>query len=138
MKKPHCVALAALRRSIQAAKPGRRLFADDRRRVAGTGGRVKLLEKTYRRLIIRGMNDIEYTRKAIKQLSKLQPRDNAKIRAECRQLAFMPGCANVKALTNHEYGYRLRVGNYRVFFNFDGAVRIVSIEEVRKRDERTY
>ena len=45
---------------------------------------------------------------------------------------------NVKALTNHEYGWRLRVGNYRVFFEFDGAVRIVSIEEVRKRDERTY
>ena len=45
---------------------------------------------------------------------------------------------NVKALTNHEYGYRLRVGNYRVFFDFDGAVRIVSIEEVRKRDERTH
>lgn len=45
---------------------------------------------------------------------------------------------NVKALAHHEYGYRLRVGNYRVFFDFDGAVRIVSIEEVRKRDERTY
>jgi len=30
------------------------------------------------------------------------------------------------------------VGNYRVFFEFDGAVRIVSIEEVKKRDERTY
>lgn len=45
---------------------------------------------------------------------------------------------NVKVLTNHEYGYCLRVGNYRVFFDFDGAVRIVSIEEVRKRDERTY
>jgi mRNA-degrading endonuclease RelE of RelBE toxin-antitoxin system len=45
---------------------------------------------------------------------------------------------NVKTLTNHEYGYRLRVGNYRVFFEFDGAVSIVSIEEVKKRDERTY
>jgi mRNA-degrading endonuclease RelE of RelBE toxin-antitoxin system len=45
---------------------------------------------------------------------------------------------NVKALTHHEYGYRLRVGNYRVFFEFDGAIRIVGIEEVRKRDERTY
>ena len=84
------------------------------------------------------MNDIEYARKAIRQLSKLQPRDNARIRDECRKLAQMPGCANVKALTDHEYGYRLRVGNFRVFFNFDGAVRIVSIEEVKKRDERTY
>jgi mRNA-degrading endonuclease RelE of RelBE toxin-antitoxin system len=45
---------------------------------------------------------------------------------------------NVKALVNHAYGYRLRVGNYRVFFDFEGAVRIVSIEEVKKRDERTY
>lgn len=44
------------------------------------------------------------------------------------------------ALARHtdEYGYRLRVGNYRVFFEFDGAVRIVSIEEVRRRDGRTY
>jgi hypothetical protein len=25
-----------------------------------------------------------------------------------------------------------------VFFNYDGAVRIVSIEEVKKRDEHTY
>jgi hypothetical protein len=25
-----------------------------------------------------------------------------------------------------------------VLFDFDGAVRIVSIEQVRKRDERTY
>jgi mRNA-degrading endonuclease RelE of RelBE toxin-antitoxin system len=46
---------------------------------------------------------------------------------------------NVKALTDHAYGYRLQVGNYRVFFDFlGGDVCIVSIEEVRKRDERTY
>lgn len=32
----------------------------------------------------------------------------------------------------------VRVGNYRVFFEYDGAVCIVNIEEVRKRDERTY
>ena len=44
-----------------------------------------------------------------------------------------------KALANHEYEYRLRVGNYRVLFNvIDGQTRIVMIEEVRKRDERTY
>ncbi|MEI7466332.1 MAG: hypothetical protein WCJ87_13380 [Burkholderiales bacterium] len=41
-------------------------------------------------------------------------------------------------VANHACGYRLRVGNYRVFFDFDGAVHIVTIEEVRKCDERTY
>lgn len=50
----------------------------------------------------------------------------------------MPECANVKKLSNHQYGYRLRVGNYRVLFNFDGIIHIISIEEVKKRDERTY
>ena len=54
------------------------------------------------------------------------------------ELLDLSKARNVTALTNHEYGYRLRVGNYRVFFDFDGAVRIVSIEEVKKRDERTY
>jgi mRNA interferase RelE/StbE len=50
----------------------------------------------------------------------------------------MPDCQGVKALTNHRYGYRLRVGRYRVLFDYDGEVRIVEIQEVKKRDERTY
>jgi mRNA-degrading endonuclease RelE of RelBE toxin-antitoxin system len=54
------------------------------------------------------------------------------------ELVDLAQARNVKALTRHEFGFRLRVGNYRVFFDFDGAVRIVSIEEVSKRDERTY
>ncbi|AEA71714.1 hypothetical protein AK973_5747 [Pseudomonas brassicacearum] len=50
----------------------------------------------------------------------------------------MPDAANVKALVGHDYAYRLRVGRYRVMFDWDGAIKIVSIQEVRKRDERTY
>lgn len=47
-------------------------------------------------------------------------------------------CKNVKALVHHAYGYRLRVGHYRVLFDWDGGIQIVSIEEVKKRDEHTY
>ncbi|MHB1353347.1 MAG: type II toxin-antitoxin system RelE family toxin [Thiobacillus sp.] len=55
------------------------------------------------------------------------------------ELIDLSAARNVKTLTDHAYGYRLRVGNYRVFFDFMGGdVCIVSIEEVRKRDERTY
>jgi len=39
---------------------------------------------------------------------------------------------------NHPCGYRLRVGNYRVLFDFAGSIKLVRIEEVGKRDERTY
>ncbi|GAA7512156.1 type II toxin-antitoxin system RelE/ParE family toxin [Helicobacter pylori] len=50
-----------------------------------------------------------------------------------------PDFSNIKALTNHTYEYRYRVGDYRVFFNIVGnTMNIVSIEEVKKRDERTY
>jgi mRNA-degrading endonuclease RelE of RelBE toxin-antitoxin system len=84
------------------------------------------------------MNQVVYSRRAAKQLRKLQPSDSKTVRSECNKLVSMPDCANVKALVDHEYQYRLRVGNFRVFFDFDGVARIVSIEEVKKRDEQTY
>ncbi|MEN3367430.1 MAG: mRNA interferase RelE/StbE [Burkholderiales bacterium] len=84
------------------------------------------------------MNSITWSTKALKQLLKINKPDQIAIKNAAGELATMPETRNVKALVNHEYPYRLRIGNYRVFFNFDGAVRIVSIEEVRKRDDRTY
>ena len=85
------------------------------------------------------MNSIDWQPKALRQLRKIDARAGKQIRdAVSTELVDLAKARNVKALTNHEYSYRLRVGNYRVFFDHDGAVRIVSIEEVRKRDERTY
>ena len=85
------------------------------------------------------MNAIDWKPKALRQLRKIEARDGKRIRAAVStELVDLDGAKNVKSLANHAYGYRLRVGNYRVFFDFDGAVHIVTIEEVRKRDERTY
>lgn len=39
--------------------------------------------------------------------------------------------SGVKALRNHQYGYRLRVGSYRVLFDVLDHARVVSIEEVK-------
>lgn len=50
----------------------------------------------------------------------------------------MPDVNNVKALVNYSKGYRLRAGNYRVLFDWDGKIHVISIQEVKKRDERTY
>ena len=85
------------------------------------------------------MNSINWQPKALRQLRKVDAHAGKQIRTAVNtELLDLSMARNVKALTDHEYGYRLRVGNYRVFFDFDGAVRIVSIEEVRRRDERTY
>ena len=85
------------------------------------------------------MNAINWQPKALRQLRKIEAHAGKQIRAAVSsELLDLSKVRNVKALVNHAYGYRLRVGNYRVFFDFDGVVRIVSIEEVKKRDERTY
>lgn len=85
------------------------------------------------------MNAINWQPKALRQLRKIDAHAGKQIRvAVSSELLDLSKARNVKALVNHAYGYRLRVGIYRVFFDFDGAVRIVSIEEVKKRDERTY
>ncbi|TKB25020.1 type II toxin-antitoxin system RelE/ParE family toxin [Desulfopila sp. IMCC35006] len=84
------------------------------------------------------MNTIRWHTKALKQLRKIDRQDNAAIRTAVNNLSGMPDCQGVKTLINHRYGYRLRVGRYRVLFDYDGEVRIVEIQEVKKRDERTY
>ena len=85
------------------------------------------------------MNSINWQPKALRQLRKVEARASQQIRAAVNEeLVDLDRARNVLALTKHRYGYRLRVGNYRVFFDFDGTVQIVSIEEVKKRDERTY
>ena len=85
------------------------------------------------------MNRIDWTPKAAKQLRKLPKGVQVDIRAAVQdKLPRFPKCSGVKALVNHPHGYRLRVGNYRVLFNFEGSITLVRIEEVGKRDERTY
>ena len=86
------------------------------------------------------MNEIRWKPKAAKQLRKIQQQEALTIVESVELLENFPACetVNIKRLVNHEYGYRLRVGRYRVLFDHDGDIRIISIEEVKKRDERTY
>ncbi|MFD2191603.1 type II toxin-antitoxin system RelE family toxin [Pistricoccus aurantiacus] len=84
------------------------------------------------------MNKIQWTNKAFKQLRKLNPKQQDVIYDAAQSLSQMPNVHNVKVLTKHRYGYRLRIGNYRVLFDWEGEIRIVNIQEVKKRDERTY
>ena len=83
------------------------------------------------------MKRIEWHKKALRQLRKIK---DTKIRSTIKNavgsLVDFPNCQNVKRLVNHPLDYRLRVGNWRVFFT--ESLEIISIEEVKKRNERTY
>lgn len=84
------------------------------------------------------MYRIQWRRKAQKQLLKIAVGYQEKIVEAVDELSNFAACEHVKKLTNHEYQYRLRAGRYRVFFDVNSEVKIVAIEEVKKRDERTY
>jgi mRNA-degrading endonuclease RelE of RelBE toxin-antitoxin system len=86
------------------------------------------------------MNQIFWSPKALRQPRKIPAADGATIRrAVSAELIDLAQARHVKALENHPHGYRLRVGKYRVLFDvIEDQPRIVRIEAVRKRDERTY
>ncbi len=77
--------------------------------------------------------------KAVKQLKKVGDRlVQERILKASRGLADFPACPNVKRLVDHEYTHRLRVGDWRILFNVFEEIRVASVEEVKKSDERTY
>jgi len=84
-------------------------------------------------------NKIEWTNKALKQMLKLPAADSREILVKVKTLSGWPEVSGVIKLVNSPE-YRLRVGRYRVFFNvYSGEkVTILQIEEVLKRNERTY
>ena len=85
------------------------------------------------------MYNISWENKAVKQLDKIDHRETRKeIKNEAAKLATWPDVQQVKKLINHKHDYRLRVGRYRIFFDVEDIVRIIHIEEVKKRDDRTY
>ena len=85
------------------------------------------------------MYDIDWRAKAYKQLYKIRSQQVREgIYDAVETLRSWPVCQNVKALTSHEYGYRMRVGDWRILFDVKDRIRIITIQEVKKRDERTY
>ncbi|MBE9547491.1 MAG: type II toxin-antitoxin system RelE/ParE family toxin [Proteobacteria bacterium] len=82
------------------------------------------------------MKRIEWKKKALRQLRKVKDHQTQQnIKAAVGTLRNFPNCSNIKKLKTRDE-YRLRVDNWRVFFT--EQLTIIRIEEVKKRDERTY
>ena len=84
------------------------------------------------------MNEVLWSKRAKKQLARIPMKYRTSITAATRSLADFPDCRNIKPLTNHIYGYRLRVGRYRVLFDYEKEIKIIAIQEVKKRNGHTY
>ena len=86
------------------------------------------------------MNKILWHNRARKQIKKIPQNYRYAIIESIDQLAAFPECdgLDIVRLKKYHYDYRMRIGRYRVLFNHDNVVRIIKIQEVKKRDEQTY
>ena len=81
------------------------------------------------------MKTVNITLKAHKQIAKLDKQDMAFIYEALEALQGWPDIHGVKSLTDMP-GYRLRIGHYRAFF--DVAEDVITVTEVKRRNEHTY
>jgi len=65
-----------------------------------------------------------FTEEALKNLRELPQREAAQI---IRKIARLEGGlhGNIKRLQSADFGYRLRMGNYRVLFDLKGGIILV-------------
>ena len=78
--------------------------------------------------------------RARKQIKKISKQYQQVIHEHVDPLETFPNNENLDiiSLQNHKYDYRMRVGRYRLFFDDKEEIKIIAIQEVKKRDERTY
>ena len=75
---------------------------------------------------------LEITRRAQRALARLQPRDLDRTREAIAGLSEEPRPPGCKKLTGRE-AWRIRVGRYRVIYEIEDVVRVVTVVEVGHR-----
>ncbi|MUG91205.1 type II toxin-antitoxin system RelE/ParE family toxin [Scytonema sp. UIC 10036] len=78
---------------------------------------------------------IDFSRKATKQLNKLPSDIKERIEAKILELADNPRPNGVIKLKNRENGYRLRVGDYRILYDIYDGVLVITVVKVGHRKE---
>lgn len=76
---------------------------------------------------------IKIRKSAIKDLKRIPVSEKVKIHSKILELEKFPDIPNIKKLTNFEPAYRLRVGDYRILF--DWSDDIIEIGRVLHRKE---
>ena len=82
------------------------------------------------------MDDILFKKSAVKELNKVPVYDKERIINAIHSLAENPydNTLDIKKLTD-EPGSRLRVGDWRVIYSKEDALKIISITRVKHRKE---
>ena len=85
------------------------------------------------------MYEIDWSPRARRQLAKVRPRGlQLRLVDAVGRLSAFPSVPGLERLVDHRFGFRLRVGAWRVLLDVETERHLVLVQEVRKRDERTY
>ncbi|KUH34102.1 plasmid stabilization protein [Thermococcus celericrescens] len=80
-------------------------------------------------------NKVLISRKALKELSLVLEAERELLKDRISKLAFFPlARLDVQKLKGYTNVYRLRVGEYRVIFEYDKKERLVKVLKVGKRE----
>ncbi len=85
-------------------------------------------------------NQIRWTERAKRQILKIDRHYAQTIYDKISELVAFPDIhADIKKLAGQSKQYRLRVGDYRIIFDWeDGSPKIIEIQEVKRRTSQTY
>jgi mRNA interferase RelE/StbE len=78
---------------------------------------------------------IEFTKGAVKQLKKLPTEIRERIDLKIQELAVNPRPDGVKKLQSELSLYRIRVGDYRVIYQIQDDILLVTIVKAKHRRE---
>ncbi|MBW4631757.1 MAG: type II toxin-antitoxin system RelE/ParE family toxin [Iphinoe sp. HA4291-MV1] len=78
---------------------------------------------------------IEFTKGVIKQLKKLPANIKERIEIKVQELAIEPRPNGVKKLQGDDNSYRVRVGDYRVIYEIQDDILLVTVIRVGHRSE---
>ncbi|NEU75138.1 type II toxin-antitoxin system RelE/ParE family toxin [Hassallia byssoidea VB512170] len=78
---------------------------------------------------------VEISKGASKQLKKLSSELQERIQVKIDDLATELRPNEVKKLKNREYGYRIRVGDYRILYDILDDILLVTVVEIGHRSK---
>jgi mRNA interferase RelE/StbE len=82
------------------------------------------------------MYSVTFKSSALKELNDLNNKDVKRIMEKITALEKEPRPVNCKKLKgSNENLYRIRIGDYRVIYNIDDGIKVVSIRDVGNRKD---
>ena len=75
---------------------------------------------------------------AEKELRRLPPDDQARILSALRQMEDDPMTGDIARLKGTRFGWRRRVGDYRILYDLHPVGRLVEVQHVSRRTTTTY